>query len=101
MGAKGERHRQCAIDCVKKGIPAGLLEDGSNKVYVLLLNKDKTSLPKEILEKIAGKVMITGKVYTAGGSQFLLLGPYLMKIDKLTWSDPDHADHDQAQQSNG
>jgi len=36
MGAKGPSHRQCAIDCVKKGIPAGLLEDGTDKVYVLL-----------------------------------------------------------------
>ncbi|OGP88534.1 MAG: hypothetical protein A2156_03675 [Deltaproteobacteria bacterium RBG_16_48_10] len=26
MGAKGESHRQCGIDCVKAGIPAGLLE---------------------------------------------------------------------------
>jgi len=39
MGAKGESHRQCAIDCIKAGIPAGLLEEGTGKVYVLLPNK--------------------------------------------------------------
>ena len=71
MGAKGESHRQCAIDCVKAGIPAGILQDGTNKVYVLLPNKDKTGLPKEILEKMARKVTITGKVAAVGGSQFL------------------------------
>ncbi len=71
MGAKGESHRQCAIDCVKAGIPAGILEDGTNKVYVLLPNKDKTGLPKEVLEKMARKVTITGKVAAVGGSQFL------------------------------
>jgi len=71
MGAKGESHRQCAIDCVKAGIPAGILEDGTNKVYVLLPNKDKSGLPKEVLEKMARKVTITGKVATVGGSQFL------------------------------
>jgi hypothetical protein len=73
MGAKGESHRQCAIDCVKAGIPAGLLEEGTNKVYVLLPNKDKSPLPKAVLEKMARKVTITGKVYTVGGSQFLTI----------------------------
>jgi hypothetical protein len=73
MGAKGESHRQCAIDCVKAGIPAGLLEDGTNKVYVLLPNKDKAGLPKEVIEKMAQKVTVTGKVYTKGGTQFLTI----------------------------
>lgn len=72
MGAKGESHRQCAIDCFKAGIPAGLLENGTNKVFVLLPNKDKTSLPqKDILEKMGRQATITGKVYTSGGSNFL------------------------------
>jgi hypothetical protein len=72
MGAKGESHRQCAIDCFKAGIPAGLLENGTNKVFVLLPNKDKTSLPQnDILEKMGRQASVTGKVYTSGGSNFL------------------------------
>jgi len=72
MGAKGESHRQCAIDCFKAGIPAGLLENATNKVFVLLPNKDKTSLPrKAILEKMGRQAAITGKIYTTGGSNFL------------------------------
>ena len=73
MGAKGESHRQCAIDCVKAGIPAGLLEEKTGKVYVLLPNKDKTGLPKEVIDKMARTVTITGKVYAKGGSQFLTI----------------------------
>jgi hypothetical protein len=73
MGAKGPSHRDCAIECVKKGIPAGLLEDGTNKVYVLLPNKDKTGLPAAVIEKMAQKVTIIGKVYSQGGSQFLTI----------------------------
>jgi hypothetical protein len=73
MGAKGASHRQCAIDCVKKGIPAGLLEDGTNKVFVLLPNKDKSPLPKAVIDKMAQKVTITGKTYVNGGSQFLAI----------------------------
>ncbi len=71
MGAKGPSHRQCAIDCIKKGIPAGLLEEGTNKLYILLPNKDKSPLPEDLIKKVAEKVTIIGKVYTSGGIQFL------------------------------
>jgi hypothetical protein len=71
MGAKGESHRQCAIDCVKAGIPAGLLEEGTGKVYVLLPNKDKTGLPKGVIDKMGQTASITGKAYVSGGSSFL------------------------------
>jgi len=71
MGAKGESHRQCAIDCIKAGIPAGLLEEGTGKIYVLLPNKDKAGLPKGVMDKCGRTATITGKVYTSGGSQFL------------------------------
>lgn len=70
-GAKGEGHRQCALECAKKGIPVGLLEDGTNKVYVLLPNKDKSSLPQAVIDNMARKVTITGKVVESGGSRFL------------------------------
>jgi hypothetical protein len=71
MGAKGESHRQCAIDCVKAGIPAGLLEEGTGKVYVLLPSKDKTGLPGGVIDKMGRMASITGKAYTSGGSNFL------------------------------
>ena len=71
MGAKGESHRQCAIDCVKAGIPAGLLEEGTGKVYVLLPNKDKSGLPKGVMDKMGRVASITGRVFTTGGSNFL------------------------------
>jgi hypothetical protein len=71
MGAKGESHRQCAIDCVKAGIPAGLLEEGTGRVYVLLPNKDKSGLPKGVIDKLGRTASITGRVFTTGGSNFL------------------------------
>ncbi|MGO8990487.1 MAG: hypothetical protein ACLQGU_06010 [bacterium] len=71
MGAKGESHRQCAIDCVKAGIPAGLLEEKTGKVYVLLPNKDKAALPKGVMDKMGRTASITGKTYMSGGSNFL------------------------------
>ncbi len=71
MGAKGESHRACGISCAKAGIPMGLLQDGTDKLYVLLPKKDNSSLPPEVMDKMGRKATITGKVYSKGGSQFL------------------------------
>ena len=71
MGARGAGHRQCGIDCAKKGIPVGLAEKSSDKLYVLLPNKDKTALPEEVVNKMGETVTVTGHVYAKGGSNFL------------------------------
>jgi type 1 fimbria pilin len=70
-GAKGDAHAECGKKCIKKGSPAGLLENGTDKVYVLIPKKALAFLPKTVVEKVAKQVSITGKVYTVGGSQFL------------------------------
>lgn len=70
-GAKGEGHRKCGLECVEKGIAVGLLEDGTNKVYVLLPNKDRSPVPKAVIDKMGRQATITGKTVTVGGSQFL------------------------------
>ena len=71
MGAKGASHRQCGLDCAKKGIPVGLLENGTNKLYVLLPSKDKTAVPEAAINKMGEQASVTGKVYSNGGSTFL------------------------------
>jgi hypothetical protein len=71
MGAKGATHRQCGLDCAKKGIPVGLLENGTNKLYVLLPAKDKTAVPEAAINKMGEQASITGKMYSNGGSTFL------------------------------
>jgi hypothetical protein len=71
LGAKGAGHKPCGVDCAKKGIPVGLLEENTNKVYVLLPNKDKTPLPDDVINKMGSTATITGKVHATGGSTFL------------------------------
>lgn len=71
MGAKGPSHRQCAIDCAKAGIPVGLLQKGTNKVYVLLPNKDKSGLPEAVINKMGEQATVTGKVHRVPGATFL------------------------------
>jgi hypothetical protein len=71
MGAKGTSHKQCGIDCAKKGIPVGVLEKGSEKIYILLPTKDKTALPDDVVNKMGETVTITGHAYSKGGVAFL------------------------------
>jgi len=71
MGAKGASHKQCGIDCAKKGIAVGLLEKGTDKVYVLLPTKDKTPLPDTVINKMGETTTVTGDKYTSGGATFL------------------------------
>lgn len=71
MGAKGESHRSCGIACAAKGIPVAILENETNKVYVLMPNKDKAPVPKEVIDRMGRQATIIGKLATVGGSQFL------------------------------
>lgn len=71
MGATGTGHKQCGIDCAKKGIPVGLLEKGTEKVHVLLPPKDKTALPDAVVSKMGETVTVTGHPVTKGGVAFL------------------------------
>jgi hypothetical protein len=71
MGAKGAGHKECGVDCARKGIPVGLLEQGSEKIHILLPTKDKTALPDEVISKMGETVTVTGHPYTKGGVEFL------------------------------
>jgi hypothetical protein len=71
MGATGTGHKQCGIDCAKKGIPVGLLEKGTDKIHVLLPTKDKTALPDALVGKMGETVTVTGHPYSKGGVAFL------------------------------
>ncbi|OGL48616.1 MAG: hypothetical protein A3C43_06185 [Candidatus Schekmanbacteria bacterium RIFCSPHIGHO2_02_FULL_38_11] len=71
MGVKGESHKQCAVDCIKKGIAPGLLEDGKDKIYILLPNKDRSPLPNAVIEKAGKKVTVKGTEHKSGGVFFL------------------------------
>jgi hypothetical protein len=72
MGAKGASHKQCGIDCAKKGIPVGLLDKAGN-IHVLLPAKDKTPLPDDVVNKMGSTVTVTGHAHKKGGVAFLMV----------------------------
>jgi hypothetical protein len=66
-GAKGMDHRTCAIDCLKAGEPAGILEEGTNKVYLVVTEDHATNPATKVLPFVAKMVEATGTVSERGG----------------------------------
>ena len=57
MGAKGEGHKECAAKCAQDGIPVGVLDDASGKLYVL------ANASGAFKDHMGHKVTVTGKAY--------------------------------------
>ena len=64
--AKGEKHKTCALACAKQGIPLGILEDETNKIY-LAFPKGHGDPNAAFVEYIAMHVKVTGVVSEKGG----------------------------------
>jgi hypothetical protein len=71
LGAHGPSHAQCAIKCAQKGIPVGLVEKGTHKMYILLPAKNEQPMPDDVIENMEKEVTVTGKSYSKGGVEFL------------------------------
>lgn len=67
----GPAHAKCGIECAKRGIPVGIYDARTRKLYVLLPGRDKASLPPALIERMGQQVTIDGDVVARDGSQFL------------------------------
>jgi hypothetical protein len=79
IGVRGEPHAACAIKCVRAGIPAGLLETKTRRVYVLLPSADATALPPSLIAAMGKQVEIGGDVVTKGGASFLAVRSFRVR----------------------
>ena len=71
LGAHGPSHAECALKCAQKGIPVGLVEKGTKKMYILLPPKNEQPIPDDVMKNMEKKVTVTGKSYSKGGVEFL------------------------------
>jgi hypothetical protein len=71
VGAHGASHAECALKCAQKGIPVGLVEKGTEKIYILLPPKNEQAMPDDVLKNMEKEVTVTGKSYSKGGVEFL------------------------------
>jgi len=70
-GAHGPDHKKCAMGCAKKGIPVALVENGTDKMFILLPSKNDTSLPNDVIDKMESEVTVTGDEYDKSGISYL------------------------------
>jgi hypothetical protein len=71
-GAKGEGHKQCAVDCIEGGLPVGVLEDKTDKVYVVVPASGMKGANEALAKYAAEKVKLTGTVAERGGQRLLV-----------------------------
>jgi hypothetical protein len=65
-GAKGEDHETCALACLQAGEPAGILEEGTGKVYVVI-TMDHSNPATKVIPYVAKMVEVKGSVSERGG----------------------------------
>ena len=78
-GSLGKEHQACAEYCVKQGIPLGILEDKTGKIY-MSLPADHTNPNAKRKDFIADKVKVTGTVYSKGG----LTGIHVKAVERAS-----------------
>ncbi|HTZ11891.1 MAG TPA: hypothetical protein VMD04_05940 [Candidatus Margulisiibacteriota bacterium] len=66
-GEKGVEHKTCALACLEAGEPAGILEEGTGKVYLVITSDHMTSPSKKMLPYVSKMVEAKGKVNERGG----------------------------------
>jgi hypothetical protein len=66
-GARGGTHKACAEACAKAGGSLGILQDGTDKLYLAVSAKPGGDPKAPLMEHIAHKVQVTGPVSTRGG----------------------------------
>ncbi len=65
-GARGAKHKGCAVKCAKGGMPLGLVTDDGT-VYLLVPNHDNMEPFKQANTLIAATVEVSGAVLDKGG----------------------------------
>ena len=71
-GGHGADHEECALNCIKGGLPVGLLQDKTNKVYLVVPAKGMKGANEELTPFVAKKVTLKGKIVEKGGQKTFL-----------------------------
>lgn len=72
MGGRGPEHEDCAIACLKGGLPPGIVEEKTGVVYILVPEKGTKGGNEALVQHAAKTVTVKGKVIEKGGSRLLL-----------------------------
>lgn len=72
--SKGAEHKQCALDCAKKGLPMAILSD-DGKIYQIMGtgHDDPKTVNTALLEYVEEKVIVVGHVYEKNGANVIVI----------------------------
>jgi hypothetical protein len=73
IGIRGPAHAACGIKCARAGVPVGLLEEKTRRIYILLAPKDASPLPPALIEQMGRNVVVEGDPVTKGGAAFFVV----------------------------
>lgn len=69
MGGHGPEHEECALACIKGGLPVGLLEDKTDAVFLIVPAKGMKGGNEEVAQFVAKRVTLRGKIVEKGGQK--------------------------------
>jgi hypothetical protein len=76
--ATGPEHKECATNCAKGGIPIGILEEKTGNLVFAGQTKNAMKGANEMLiDLIAERVTVTGRMVEKGGVKLLLISKVL------------------------
>jgi hypothetical protein len=67
-GAKGPTHKECAIACAKAGQVLGIVENKTQKFYMIANDKPGEDPNKGLIDYVGQIVLVKGRVYSRGGA---------------------------------
>lgn len=70
MGGRGPEHEECAIACIKGGLPVGIIDDKGN-VYTVVPAKGMKGANEALVKYAAKRVTLKGRVMEKGGARLL------------------------------
>ncbi len=71
---QGEKHKKCGLDCVRKGLPVGILEAKTKELYLVMLDMEDHVAPNEKLDPYFGQsVTIKGEAFKKKGVKLLTI----------------------------
>jgi hypothetical protein len=66
-GARGADHKTCALSCLQAGEPAGIVEEKTGNLYVVVTEDHSTNPSQKMIPYVAKMVEATGTISEKGG----------------------------------
>ncbi|HEV8538510.1 MAG TPA: hypothetical protein VGR15_06240 [Bacteroidota bacterium] len=71
MKENSDDHKQCATDCIKGGLPVGIMEEKTDKLYIVVPKAGMKGANEELSKYAEKKVKLTGMMMEKYGVKMI------------------------------